>query len=310
MARQRPKHVLRKPLRRRLVRAGLAAAAVTALATPAVGVVWPDEAPVAATPMRTAPAVEIRTSPVPMRVAPISRSEPRVRLEERPPEVVGHKFATAPLNVRAEPSAKSPLLRVLDRAEKIGVTGETEGVWAEIVIGEKSRWVHKEYLADSKPEPEPETDENGSTDPAAEATPEPEPTPAAEPDPAAPAPAGLSTAPCASGSAVESGLSSNAVAVHRAVCGAFPQVTSYGGVRPGDSGEHGTGQALDIMITGSVGDQIAEWVRANAAALGVSEVIWSQRIWTVQRSSEGWRYMEDRGSLTANHYDHVHVTVY
>ncbi|MGE5719696.1 MAG: hypothetical protein ACM3XQ_07465, partial [Nocardioidaceae bacterium] len=199
---------------------------------------------------------------------------------------------------------------VLDRAEKIGVTGETEGVWAEIVIGEKSRWVHKDYLADKKPEPEPEADENGSTDPAAEATPEPEPTAAAEPDPAAPAPAGLSTAPCASGSAVESGLSANAVAVHRAVCGAFPQVTSYGGVRPGDSGEHGTGQALDIMITGSVGDQIAEWVRANAAALGVSEVIWSQRIWTVQRSSEGWRYMEDRGSLTANHYDHVHVTVY
>ena len=183
MARQRPKHVLRKPLRRRLVRAGLAAAAVTALATPAVGVVWPDEAPVAATPMRTAPAVEIRTSPVPMRVAPISRSEPRVRLEERPPEVVGHKFATAPLNVRAEPSAKSPLLRVLDRAEKIGVTGETEGVWAEIVIGEKSRWVHKEYLADNKPEPEPETDEDGSTDPAAEATPEPEPSPTPTPEP-------------------------------------------------------------------------------------------------------------------------------
>jgi hypothetical protein len=30
----------------------------------------------------------------------------------------------------------------------------------------------------------------------------------------------------------------------------------------------------------------------------------------VQRSSEGWRWMEDRGSTTANHYDHVHVTVY
>jgi hypothetical protein len=39
-------------------------------------------------------------------------------------------------------------------------------------------------------------------------------------------------------------------------------------------------------------------------------VIWSQQIWTVDRGSEGWRYMEDRGSTTANHYDHVHVTVY
>jgi hypothetical protein len=26
------------------------------------------------------------------------------------------------------------------------------------------------------------------------------------------------------------------------------------------------------------------------------------------RASEGWRYMEDRGSTTANHYDHVHVS--
>jgi hypothetical protein len=30
----------------------------------------------------------------------------------------------------------------------------------------------------------------------------------------------------------------------------------------------------------------------------------------VQRSAEGWRWMEDRGSTTANHYDHVHATVY
>jgi hypothetical protein len=30
----------------------------------------------------------------------------------------------------------------------------------------------------------------------------------------------------------------------------------------------------------------------------------------VERSSEGWRYMSDRGSTTANHYDHVHVSVF
>jgi hypothetical protein len=60
----------------------------------------------------------------------------------------------------------------------------------------------------------------------------------------------------------------------------------------------------------STGDAIAEYVRSNAGSLGVSGVIWSQRIWTVQRSSEGWRAMPDRGSTTANHYDHVHVTTY
>ena len=65
-----------------------------------------------------------------------------------------------------------------------------------------------------------------------------------------------------------------------------------------------------MIPNSSVGQAIANYVRANAKALGVSEVIWSQRIWTVQRSGEGWRSMSDRGSPTANHYDHVHVTVY
>ena len=65
-----------------------------------------------------------------------------------------------------------------------------------------------------------------------------------------------------------------------------------------------------MIPNSSVGQAIANYVRANAKALGVSEVIWSQHIWTVQRSGEGWRSMSDRGSPTANHYDHVHVTVY
>ena len=64
------------------------------------------------------------------------------------------------------------------------------------------------------------------------------------------------------------------------------------------------------MCTGSLGDAIANYVRAHASSFGVSEVIWEQHIWSVQRSSEGWRLMEDRGSTTANHYDHVHVSVY
>jgi hypothetical protein len=64
------------------------------------------------------------------------------------------------------------------------------------------------------------------------------------------------------------------------------------------------------MCSSSLGDDIAAFVRSNANALGVSEVIWEQQIWTVERSSEGWRPMEDRGSATANHMDHVHVTTY
>jgi resuscitation-promoting factor RpfB len=122
---------------------------------------------------------------------------------------------------------------------------------------------------------------------------------------------GISEAPCPSGSSVEDGLTANAVSVHRAVCAQFPEVGSYGGLYPGDDGEHGVGRALDIMVSDlSLGDAVAAWVRAHHARLGVSEVLWSQHIWTTQRSSEGWRLMEDMGSATANHYDHVHVTVY
>ena len=138
------------------------------------------------------------------------------------------------------------------------------------------------------------------------------PTPTTGAKASAPAAAGgFSAAACADGSAVESGLTADGIRVHRAVCAAFSGVTGWGGL--GGSGDyHATGRALDIMIgsNSSLGAQIAAYVRANASALGVSEVIWSQKIWTVQRSSEGWRAMPDRGSPTANHYDHVHVSVY
>ena len=107
---------------------------------------------------------------------------------------------------------------------------------------------------------------------------------------------------------IENGLQSNTVKLYRAVCAAFPAVNSWGGLR-GSGGDHGVGRALDIMCTRSLGDAIASYVRSHASRFGVSEVIWSQRIWSVQRSSEGWRPMEDRGSTTANHYDHVHVSV-
>ena len=51
-------------------------------------------------------------------------------------------------------------------------------------------------------------------------------------------------------------------------------------------------------------------MRANASELGVSYVIYAQRIWSVERGGEGWRGMSNRGSSTANHYDHVHVSVF
>lgn len=86
-------------------------------------------------------------------------------------------------------------------------------------------------------------------------------------------------------------------------------IKSIGGVgkRPYES-DHPGGLALDFMTRGSTGDTLAGYVMANAARLGVKYVIWNQRIWSVARASEGWRRMKDRGSPTANHMDHVHVS--
>lgn len=62
------------------------------------------------------------------------------------------------------------------------------------------------------------------------------------------------------------------------------------GERPGD------GNAL--------GDAAAAYALEHMAEHGVMYVIWMQRY----NDGSGWDAMEDRGSITANHYDHVHVS--
>lgn len=86
--------------------------------------------------------------------------------------------------------------------------------------------------------------------------------------------------------------------------------TAIYGTRPGDPGDHGTGLALDVMVpnSGVLGDTVATWARLNAPKLQVNYVIWRQHIWAPYRDGEGWRPMADRGSVTANHYDHVHIS--
>jgi hypothetical protein len=225
-----------------------------------------------------------------VRRPPVSRSlfGERERIDEVPkatPELAttSKRFSTTALNVWSGPGEKYKLRTEVDTGTKLRATGVEVRGWAQVVLEGRFAWVNADYLAKKKPVVEDE--ETVATA------------------------GGVTQAPCPLGSSVEAGLTPDAVRVYRSVCANFPAVTSYGGVRP-DDGEHGTGQALDIMATGALGDEIAAWVRANASALGVSEVLWAQQIWTVERSSEGWRYFEDRGSATANHFDHVHVTVY
>jgi hypothetical protein len=212
----------------------------------------------------------------------ITRSARRVTIEDKP-EPTGHKFSTADLNIRQTPAENAEVVTTVDPATKLAITGEVAKGYAEVIWKKRAYWVSADYLAKKKPEEE--TVDGGAVTVG-----------------------GLSSAPCAHGSEIESGITANAVTVLRAVCAEFPMITSYGGYRA--DGEHADGRAIDIMVSGELGWQVADFLRANSGALGLYDIIYSQRIWTAQRSAEGWRFMSDRGSTTANHYDHVHVKVF
>ena len=81
----------------------------------------------------------------------------------------------------------------------------------------------------------------------------------------------------------------------------------YGfGQRPGNStSDHPLGLALDYVSSGSQGDAIASYVQANYQRLSVKYIIWEQRVWYPGKQ---WAHMADRGSISANHFDHVHVS--
>ena len=95
-------------------------------------------------------------------------------------------------------------------------------------------------------------------------------------------------------------------------------ITSFSMFRAGDDDGtghgHGTGMSVDFMVpVGSAqGDQLAEYLTKNMNELGVYYIIWKQRYYMPQFNIYGpantWNLMPDRGGVTANHYDHVHVS--
>ena len=84
-------------------------------------------------------------------------------------------------------------------------------------------------------------------------------------------------------------------------------IANIGGWRPEDKyGEHSTGRALDVMVYGdkSKGNAVKDFVLANADAVDLKWVIWQQHLYY---PGGGGYDMEDRGSPTQNHMDHVHI---
>lgn len=82
--------------------------------------------------------------------------------------------------------------------------------------------------------------------------------------------------------------------------------TIYGFGQRGNVSDHPKGLALDFMCGTSAGNRLATFAVANHKALNITYVIWRQRIWSI--NNPRWKRMEDRGSVTANHYDHVHIS--
>ena len=194
----------------------------------------------------------------------------------RLPKIIGTRYATATLDIRSTYADRYWRITEVPRGTELKITGVVKNGRMQIIFDKAVRWVTAKYLSKSAPSSIP-----------------------------------------SSWLAVEQGLTPNAIKVHRAMRARFPQITVYGGVRPSVIPDHEQGRALDCMIPDyrsasgkALGDDAAAWARANARALGINYVIWNQHIWNITRDSEGWRYMADRGSDSANHLNHIHITVF
>lgn len=113
------------------------------------------------------------------------------------------------------------------------------------------------------------------------------------------------------GVAAEKGLQVDTILAARAVSAAFPDILNIGGVRSDSLKWHPHGMAIDVMIPNArsavgiaLGDSVLAYVLQNAQRFDLNHVIWRQTIYYPNRPA---RKMSNRGSDTANHYDHVHI---
>ena len=220
---------------------------------------------------------------------------PSAALTAAPAQAATLLRATGNVNVRSGAGTKFGSLGVLKKGEQVAAAGAKQGAWQPVTFRGRTGWVSAKYLAAVAV---------AAARPAAAKT---------VAKPAGRTVAGTS-APIARSVAMPSGVVTNGRRVAEAVHTHFPQVATMLGRRRDYDSDHNSGRAVDIMIpdyknNAALGQAIAEYMRANASAFGITYVIWDQHIWSVQRGKEGWRRMSNRGSDNANHKNHVHVSV-
>ncbi|MEQ9764489.1 LysM peptidoglycan-binding domain-containing protein [Streptococcus jiangjianxini] len=104
------------------------------------------------------------------------------------------------------------------------------------------------------------------------------------------------------------------VAAYKEEVAAKYGIRSFSLYRAGSNDDHGKGLAVDFMVpeSSALGDQVAQDAINNMSSRGISYIIWKQRFYSPYNSIYGpantWNPMPDRGGVTANHYDHVHVS--
>lgn len=176
--------------------------------------------------------------------------------------------------IRASADAASASVTTLAAAEAVRTTGAVKNAFTQIVWDGSTKWVATISLSATKPSAD------GLVD---------------------------------LGSSSLNKLEPYAKAAVVALRAAFPQIKTIYGWRASSaySSDHPNGRATDNMLPDykknkALGDAVAAWAIAHGKELHVSYLIWRQRSYTISRGT--WKKMSDRGSDTANHMNHVHIS--
>ena len=272
----------------------------------------PVETPLEETPVEEVPVTEVSVE-TPVEEAPVTEVPVETPLEETPVEEVPVTEVSVETPVEEAPATEVPVETPLEETpvEEVPVTEvsvETLVEEAPVTEGPAETPVEEalvtEVPAETPVEEAPVAEVNSVE--AAPVT----PTPAAS---TATTVATVSTTSSSTTSSYDVGLQPQVAAFRAEVANAFG-ITSFSGYRAGDTGDHGKGLAIDFMVpqSSALGDQVAAYAAANLASKNISYIIWKQRFYSPYASIYGpaytWNLMPDRGSITENHYDHVHVS--
>ena len=244
----------------------------------------------------------------PVEEAPVTEVPVETPLEETPVEEVPVTEVSVETPVEEAPVTEVPVETPVEEAPITEVSVETpveEALVTEVPVETPvEEALVTEVPAETPVEESPVAEVNSVE--AAPVT----PTPAVS---TATTVATVSTTSSSTTSSYDVGLQPQVAAFRAEVANAFG-ITSFSGYRAGDTGDHGKGLAIDFMVpqSSALGDQVAAYAVANLASKNISYIIWKQRFYSPYASIYGpaytWNLMPDRGSITENHYDHVHVS--